>query len=257
MSAPDETRWLYWKESSIPRVEFAFWRGARPPALAMHFHDEAQITLMLSGCRAFDVGGAIFHVACQRALFVPAGMPHRSALDGRGDAACLNIYLAATPSDPDRPLLFDAADGVFSAQAGDVPALLQAIDRMLPGPVHMAAARRATTPRSSTHGLSFEDSRPIGQVARDQALSREGFSRRFRRVVGMPPHAYRLAGRLNEARRRLREDVPVAHIAADLGFSDQSHFGRLFRRAFGVSPARYRNGERPSQTFQTSGLPGV
>ena len=62
----------------------------------------------------------------------------------------------------------------------------------------------------------------------------------FRRHVGLPPHAYQLHVRLSIARRRLAAGEPVATIAHSLGFSDQSHFTKHFKRAFGLPPARYR-----------------
>ena len=83
---------------------------------------------------------------------------------------------------------------------------------------------------------------PIARIAARHAASREGFTRKFARQFGMPPHAYRLVGRLNEVRVRLRDGDSVAGVAAELGFADQSHLGRHFRRLFGVSPRAYRDG---------------
>ena len=48
--------------------------------------------------------------------------------------------------------------------------------------------------------------------------------------------------RLIEARRLLAEGVRPAAVAAQCGFADQSHLGRWFRRAYGLSPATYRAG---------------
>jgi AraC-like DNA-binding protein len=56
----------------------------------------------------------------------------------------------------------------------------------------------------------------------------------------MPPHAFRLAARLNLARALLRNGEPIAAVAAHTGFADQSHLGRLLRRAFGTTPGAYR-----------------
>lgn len=80
----------------------------------------------------------------------------------------------------------------------------------------------------------------IGTIAADEGVSREHFSRRFRRVAGIGPQGFRLLRRLNEARLRLKGPDSIAAIAADLGFADQSHLGRLFRQAFGVTPRAYR-----------------
>ncbi|WP_247876443.1 helix-turn-helix domain-containing protein [Azospirillum brasilense] len=73
-------------------------------------------------------------------------------------------------------------------------------------------------------------------------MSREGYTRRFRKHHGVPPQAFALQERLNEARLLLRAGEPIAAVAADTGFTDQSHLGRCFRRAFGVTPGRYRAG---------------
>jgi AraC-like DNA-binding protein len=82
----------------------------------------------------------------------------------------------------------------------------------------------------------------VGALADLIGLSREQFTRRFGRSIGMPPHAYRLMRRLNAARTLLRAGEMPAGVAAETGFADQSHLGRHFRRAFGISPGAYRMG---------------
>jgi AraC-like DNA-binding protein len=67
----------------------------------------------------------------------------------------------------------------------------------------------------------------------------------------MPPHAFWLTARLNHARELLRAGEGIAGAAAEAGFTDQSHLGRRFRRAFGVTPGHYRSGWPRSQTCQT------
>ena len=42
----------------------------------------------------------------------------------------------------------------------------------------------------------------------------------------------------------LHEDVPLAEVAYRLGFSDQSHFSRHFRRITGAPPGRLRRDRR-------------
>jgi AraC-like DNA-binding protein len=71
-------------------------------------------------------------------------------------------------------------------------------------------------------------------------MTREGYSRRFRRLYGVAPDTFRLLSQLNLARGLLRQGAPIASVAAEAGFSDQSHLGRCFRRTFGVTPGRYR-----------------
>jgi AraC-like DNA-binding protein len=81
------------------------------------------------------------------------------------------------------------------------------------------------------------------QMAAAANLSTFYFSRLFRRHVGFSPEAYVLNCRLRYAAKLLAlrgPDCSIADVAADSGFADQSHFGRLFRRAFGRTPQQYR-----------------
>ena len=71
--------------------------------------------------------------------------------------------------------------------------------------------------------------------------------RAFRRAHGLPPHAYQVQVRLRHAKRRLLAGEAPAQVALEVGFADQSHLGRHFRRAFGVTPQQYRRGA--SRTF--------
>jgi len=68
------------------------------------------------------------------------------------------------------------------------------------------------------------------------------FMRKFRAEFGCPPHAYVMRRRIEHAKRQLaRRDIPLKVVAADCGFSDQSHMTRVFRRALATTPAEYRN----------------
>jgi AraC-like DNA-binding protein len=63
--------------------------------------------------------------------------------------------------------------------------------------------------------------------------------RAFRSRYGLPPHAYLVQIRLQAARRLLLSGSSVIESALATGFYDQSRLGRFFRRAYGISPARY------------------
>ena len=59
-------------------------------------------------------------------------------------------------------------------------------------------------------------------------------------AFGIAPHAYLVQLRLARARQLLASGQPPARVAMTLGFADQSHMGRWFRRAYGLTPAHYR-----------------
>lgn len=75
-------------------------------------------------------------------------------------------------------------------------------------------------------------------------LSPYHFLRAFRSQFGLPPHTWQLQQRINAARRLLAAGQPIAHVAAEVGFSDQSHFTRKFKAFVGATPRQYQLGER-------------
>jgi AraC-like DNA-binding protein len=66
--------------------------------------------------------------------------------------------------------------------------------------------------------------------------------RSFSRTYGVAPHAYVLGRRVALARSRLLDGQPPAEVATSLGFYDQAHFTRHFRRHVGTTPGRYAAG---------------
>lgn len=79
----------------------------------------------------------------------------------------------------------------------------------------------------------------LSQLAAAVDLSPFYATRLFSQSVGMPPHAWRNQLRLNRGQALLRRGVSATDVAAAVGFTDQSHFTRHFKRAFGVTPGRW------------------
>lgn len=72
-------------------------------------------------------------------------------------------------------------------------------------------------------------------------LSRSYFSRAFKISTGLAPHQWLLQARVGKAKQLLLEtDRPLAQIAIDVGFADQAHFTRTFRREAGDSPGAWQ-----------------
>jgi AraC-like DNA-binding protein len=79
----------------------------------------------------------------------------------------------------------------------------------------------------------------LAQAGRDLGASPSHLVRCFTRTFGIAPHQYVTARRIEAARRRLLDGEPIALVAADVGFYDQAHFTRQFRRHVGTPPGRY------------------
>jgi AraC-like DNA-binding protein len=228
--APDAaaSRWAYWRPSGRDVIEVGAALTHNCAPLATHFHDEAQITCLVSGRRTFLIGDQVIRLTVGHCAFIPARMPHRAVADDGLNAVCVNLYVPA-------------ADYV-------VPALLDDLQNMMNG--GGAIAPEDLTIVLQRHRLRLSppapdclpSELPVSVQAARAGLSREWFSRRFHRAERMPPHAFRLASRLNLARRMLRANSALADVAAIAGFADQSHLGRCFRRFFGTTPGSYRGG---------------
>jgi AraC-like DNA-binding protein len=76
----------------------------------------------------------------------------------------------------------------------------------------------------------------LEELAALSGLSCARFSHAFKQWLGVSPHVYANAHRLNAGRRMLEQGVQATRVAAALGFSDLPHFSRRYRRQFGLSP---------------------
>lgn len=85
----------------------------------------------------------------------------------------------------------------------------------------------------------FAEPVSLGELERVAHLSRFHLVRSFRARYGLPPHAFQVQLRLAAARKLIRDGVPLAQVAAEAGFADQSHLGRHFRRIWSVTPGAY------------------
>lgn len=96
---------------------------------------------------------------------------------------------------------------------------------------------------------------PVEKLASVAGLSEYHFHRVFRAEVGETVAKYILRLRLEKAGRQLLRgnDVLIAEIAANAGFSSTALFCRNFKRRFGVTPQQYRsrNSERSSKNSQS------
>lgn len=112
-----------------------------------------------------------------------------------------------------------------------------AVDRPPCAPVRtMPNAVRRAREYLETHA-----GRPVAlaDLSRETGLHPLYLVRVFHRAVGLPPHAYLTQIRVQRAKRRLAAGEPAATVAAEVGFADQSHLTRHFKRQVGVTPGQY------------------
>jgi len=84
----------------------------------------------------------------------------------------------------------------------------------------------------------------VAQAAEMSGMSKTKFMKTFKLVSGTTLVAYLNHSRVTTAARLLKETgLSIAEIACQVGFSDQSHFDKRFKRCFGISPTQFRAGK--------------
>ncbi len=252
------------------------WRGVhvQPP----HVHDETRIVVVVDG--SFDERYEKHSRRCEPglAIFRPAGELHSERYDS-GGGTYVSVALSAEACD--QPTLQD----VLARLGPDVrsPAIRALGSRLADEILHadrwsalsvqglsleiVAAMSRRT---AEQHGRQPRFIASVCEMLRNDRSTRwtlEGIaavtdvapatvSRAFRRHVGMSIGDYLRSLRVEEARRLIvSTERTLADIAAETGFSDQSHLTRSFRRVLGIAPSTYRQTAIDASTRSTMSDP--
>jgi len=86
---------------------------------------------------------------------------------------------------------------------------------------------------------NYAENISLEQLAAIANLSPFHLLRSFRGQMSLPPHAYQMYIRITHAKRMLRMGLPSVDTAIAVGFADQSHFTKHFKRIVGVPPGLY------------------
>ncbi len=86
-------------------------------------------------------------------------------------------------------------------------------------------------------------------LCREIGLSHSQLHRKLTALTGLSANRFIRAIRLKQAKELLRDErLSITAVAFDTGFSDPDYFGRVFRKAYGLTPSEYRSREVSSQS---------
>ncbi len=89
--------------------------------------------------------------------------------------------------------------------------------------------------------LRHDEANPaLAELGALVGMSTHQLVRAMKRATGLAPLAWRQNARIVHARHLLRDGVPIADAAHELGFTDQSHFHRVFQAHVAAPPGAYR-----------------
>jgi len=87
----------------------------------------------------------------------------------------------------------------------------------------------------------LEQNISLTQLAKVATISQSHFARLFKQSMGMTPHQYLIQQRVERAKMLLyKRQVPIADIALQCGFANQTHLTKRFRQLIGITPKAYQ-----------------
>ena len=226
-----------------------------------HAHDDAKVSLLLAGSLEERVGKHAQQSGPLHVVVKPAGVEH-SDLVGPDGARMFTIrFSAASLREHDLrapeayewrlggELVRSALDSLAAHRSGTPPSdegplgILAALESRAP------ATRSSPRPgwlgraRELLHG-EFDRTQSVRAIAQRIGVHPVHFARVFRSAFRCSVVDYRHRLRIQRATGMIQEGLPFASIAQGLGFADQPHFSRVFKRMTGVTPGHWRRLQR-------------
>jgi AraC-like DNA-binding protein len=221
-----------------------------------HTHDWDQLTYAASGVIQIETDEGVWVVPPHRAVWVPAGVAHAEQM--YAPVSVRMLYLAEGIADKLprecrmvnvssllRELVLHvsrlgALDRRTRSHVHVIGVLLEqlsalsAVPLQLPTPRDPRAARVAARLRARP-----DDTASLAALARQAGASRRTIERSFARETHMSAGEWRRRARLLHAVRRLAEGEAVTNVSLETGYSSVSAFIAVFKKTFGMTPARY------------------
>lgn len=270
MSGQPQERARFWRHPAVPEVDLlkAHYVTHR---FSRHVHEGYAIGVILDGVEEFEYQGSLWRAAAGEVVLVNPESVHTGQAGVEDGWAYRMLYPSvAAVGEVAAELGLSYGTPYFSEQVvrdPEVAALLERAHQATERGDDLAASTltrtlfgrlltRHAAPRPSVR-VSPEGRRAVRQavevlherliapptldeLARTVDARPFPLLRAFKAATGLPPHAYLNSLRVRQARRLLRSGVPPAEVAAEVGFTDQAHLSRHFKRAVGVPPAAYQ-----------------
>jgi AraC-like DNA-binding protein len=222
----------------------------------LHYHPEDQLVYACRGVMSVQTRDGTWVVPPQRAVWIPAKIPHSIVMSGSVSMRTLYLRAQLARGLPRHccvvnvsPLLkelvlhachFPALTRRIRTQARLIDVIVdqleavQSIPLQLPNPSDARAVRVAEI-------LSKDpsDARPMEEICRRTGASKRTIERLFQLETHMTLGEWRRQLRLLRSMQLLAADEKITHVALEAGYSTPSAFIAMFRKAFGTTPGRY------------------
>jgi AraC-like DNA-binding protein len=222
----------------------------------MHSHARAQLSLAKSGVLSFTMNDASYLLPSNRAIWIPAGMPHSARF--RGKVVGLTAYIEPDVSGSlARPKIF-AASPLVRALIEEVTTFEHAydVDGREGRVVQLLLEEVARAPEATMRVPMPQDSRlrrvcdtiladpsissDLDGCAQIAGMGRRTFTRLFKQQLGMGLAIWRQQVRIMEAVTLLSAGHSITTVAFEVGYESASAFTAMFHRTVGAPPSSYQ-----------------
>ena len=221
-----------------------------------HFHDRHQLVFASQGVMTVRTSAGTWVVPTQRAVWIPAGVPHTITMSGTVAMRTLYFKPKLARVLPRECCVVNVSPLLkeLILHACVVPALNKRILRQrhlidliidqLEGiqmvPLQLPNLSDSRALRISKILLAHpSNNRTLSQLCKGGGASKRTVERLFQEEAGMTFGKWRQQLRLMQAVRLLAEGAKVTHAALEAGYSTPSAFISVFKKALGTSPALY------------------
>ena len=234
-----------WRTESAVLTEV---RHREPRRLPRHTHERPFLTLLLAGDYRERLGSGEMEFRPLTMSYRPAWLEHQDEI-GAGGAHFLMVETGVSGCEKEprvlSPEAVRSAARLYAAlhrgDPGELEVLMAELEGSVNSPKLPDGQRPSWLDRVEQLLLSAAEGAPALRLAANEAgVHPVHVARTFRRVHGMSMTQWVHRQRISRACDALSRRVDLARLSADLGFADQSHFTRVFRRETGVTPGEMR-----------------
>ena len=234
----------------------------------VHVHDSYTLGLVTRGERCIHAAGQNYLIRAGEGFIIGPGVPHAcgTASDNGHDYRVISLDVDLMKASSADVFGDECAPQFSCVKLSDNTLINQLINLLknvdnrafprddvlfvLTGLIGRYADTADQTAISETRIRLARQTREFIDTNLDRAISLEELAsashvspyyldRVFREVVGVPPHVYQLQTRIKKASDTLLKTGSIVEASYIFGFSDQSHFSRIFKKNVGVSPGRF------------------
>ena len=231
-----------------------------------HTHEKCEIYVNLSGDVSFVVDGRLYPLTHGDVILVRPGKFHHCVyrsderhtmfwilFDGQQNAELLDLFYGEesvdfiSPTEDEKAELIDLCVRLHSKSCNDTElyiSFFRLLEILRRNKTNKSSFNHSI-PRALTEALLYIEQHiseplPLSRIAENLHCSESTLDRLFRENLKITPFEFVRKKKMILAATLLREGKSVLDVGLKLGYADNSHFIKLFRKYYGVTPLQYK-----------------